>query len=91
VARGLNAKVHHPKGKIARDVCRHFFKIAWENSLKEERKYLPLIEKRIQQGNLSEIIRERVSRKSQRTDLREAIVAVYSSLIKSLIDNQPYF
>ncbi|MEM3699273.1 MAG: glutamate-cysteine ligase family protein [Candidatus Bathyarchaeia archaeon] len=91
IAEGLNAKVSHPKGKTAKQVCEHFFKIALENASKEEKRYLPLIQKRIERGNLSEIIRERVQRKAQKTDLKEAIISIYSSLVKSLMKNQPYF
>ena len=91
IANGLNAKVLHPKGKTAKQICEHFFKIACENASKEEKKYLPLVQKRIEGGNLSEIIKERVQRKAQKTDLKEAIVSVYLSLVKSLMNNQPYF
>ncbi|MGQ9530741.1 MAG: glutamate-cysteine ligase family protein [Candidatus Bathycorpusculaceae bacterium] len=91
IAEGLDAKVLHPKGKTAKQVCEHFFRIAWENALKEEKKYLPLIQKRIEGGSLSEIIREKVQRKAQKTDLEEAIVDVYSNLVKNLMNNQPYF
>ncbi|MEM3695997.1 MAG: glutamate-cysteine ligase family protein [Candidatus Bathyarchaeia archaeon] len=91
IAEGLNVSVLHPKGKTAKRVCEHFFKIAWENASKQEKKYLPLIRKRIESGNLSEIIRERVQRKVQKTDLKEAIVSIYSSLVESLMKNQPYF
>jgi hypothetical protein len=91
IANGLNAKVLHPKGKTAKKVCGHFLKIAWENASKEEKKYLPLIEKRIEDGSLSEIIKEKVKRKAQKTDLKEAILSVYLSLVKSLMNNQPYF
>ncbi|MGQ9507551.1 MAG: glutamate-cysteine ligase family protein [Candidatus Bathycorpusculaceae bacterium] len=90
IAEGLNAKVLHPKGKTAKQVCKQFFKIAWENASKEEKKYLPLIMKRIEGGSLSEIIKERVQRKAQKTGLKEAILNVYSSLMESLMKNQPY-
>jgi hypothetical protein len=66
-------------------------KKAWENASETEKKYLPVVQKRIEEGNLSEIIREKVLRKAQKTNLREAIIDVYSKLMKSLIDNQPYF
>jgi gamma-glutamyl:cysteine ligase YbdK (ATP-grasp superfamily) len=88
---GLDAKVAHPNGHTARQVCQQFLKVAWENATEEEKKYLPIIQKRIEHGNLSEIIRERIRRKTEKTDFREAIINVYSMLIKSLIDNQPYF
>lgn len=88
---GLNAKVLHPHGSTARRVCQYFFRIAWENATEEEKKYLPIIRKRIECGSLSEIIRERILRKAQKTDFREAIIDIYSRLIKNLTDNQPYF
>jgi len=91
LADGLNAKVLHPHGSTARQVCQYFFKIAWENATEEEKKYLPIIQKRIECGSLSEIIRERILRKAQKTDFREAIINIYSRLIKNLTDNQPYF
>jgi hypothetical protein len=91
VVSGLNAKVLHPHGSTARQVCQHFLKIAWENATEEEKKYLPIIQKRIEYGNLSEVIRERIQRKAQKTDFREALISIYSRLIKSLADNQPYF
>jgi gamma-glutamyl:cysteine ligase YbdK (ATP-grasp superfamily) len=91
ITKGSNAKVLHPKGKTAKQVCEYFFKIAWENASKEEKKYLPLIQKRIENGNLSETIKGRVQRKAQKTDLKEAIISVYLSLVKSLMNNQPYF
>jgi hypothetical protein len=34
---------------------------------------------------------ERVEKKAQRTDFKEAVVSVYSRLAESLMDNQPYF
>jgi len=88
---GLDAKVAHPNRQTARQVCQQFLKIAWENATDEEKKYLSIIQKRIECGSLSEIIRERVQRKAQKTDFREAIINIYSRLIKNLTDNQPYF
>jgi len=91
ILEGLKARVLHPFGRSARHVCARFLDIAWENATDEEKKYLPIIKKRVERGNLSEIIRERVLRKAQKTDLHEAIVNMYSTLIKCLVDNQPYF
>ena len=90
VSDGLDAMVLHPSGKTAREVCRHFFKMASENATEDERQYLCLVKKRIEQGNLSELIRERVSRRAQKTDFAEAVRSIYSTLIKCLIDNQPF-
>jgi len=88
---GMGAKISNPRGRIARQVCQHFVRFASENASKEEKKYLPIVQKRIESGSLAEIIREEVGRKAKKTDFREAILNVYSKLIKSLIDNQPYF
>jgi gamma-glutamyl:cysteine ligase YbdK (ATP-grasp superfamily) len=91
IASGLDAKVTHPTGQIARQVCEHFYKVAWENATETEKRYIPIVAKRIERGNLSDIIRKRVQGKAQKTDFKEAVISVYSSLIKSLIENQPYF
>jgi gamma-glutamyl:cysteine ligase YbdK (ATP-grasp superfamily) len=88
---GLKAQTKHPHGRTARQVCRHLLKIAWENASEEERKYLPIVEKRVEHGSLSENIKDHISRRAQKTDLKEAIITVYSKLIKNLIRNEPYF
>lgn len=88
---GLNAKVLHPHGETARQVCQNLLKIAWESANEDEKKYLPIIQKRIERGSLSEIIKERVLRKTQKTDLKEAIISIYSTLINHLANNEPYF
>lgn len=91
VESGLNAEIMHPRWSTARQVCKQFFKIAWENANEEEKKYLPIVQKRIECGNLSEIIQEKVQRKTQKTDFKEALITIYSRLIKNLADNEPYF
>lgn len=91
IKHGLEAKVLHPNGPKARHVCRHFLKIAWENATFEEKEYLPLIEKRVEHGSLSDIIKEKVLVRAQRTDLNEAIIDVYSKLLNSLKANEPFF
>jgi hypothetical protein len=88
---GFDARVQHPRSPTARQVCKSFLRVAGENATEEEEKYLPLIEKRIQHGSLSEVVRERVKSRSQKTDFRDAVVDVYSKLIRSLINNEPYF
>lgn len=87
---GLNAKVSSPHGKTAQQVCQHYLKIANENATADEKKYLPHITKRIEEGNLSDLIRARVRRRSEKTNLHEAIVDVYSTLIKCLSANEPF-
>ncbi len=91
IKEGLIAKVNHAKGQTAREVCKHYLRIAMENASDQEKKYLSIIKKRIENGNLSEIIKEEVKRKAQKTCWKEAIVSVYSRLIKSLLNNEPYF
>jgi hypothetical protein len=88
---GLDAKVLNPHGPKARQVCQYLFDLAWANADKEEKKYLPIVQKRIERGSLSELIRGRISKRAQKTDIKEAILGVYSTLIKCLADNQPYF
>jgi gamma-glutamyl:cysteine ligase YbdK (ATP-grasp superfamily) len=90
VSEGLEGMVLHPAGKTAREVCRYLFKLASENAHEDEKEYLWLIEKRIEGGNLSDLIRERVLQKAQKTDYVEAIRSVYSRLIKCLVDNHPF-
>ncbi|NWG10157.1 hypothetical protein HXY33_00130 [Candidatus Bathyarchaeota archaeon] len=90
IAEGLDARVMHPKGQTARQVCGHFCTVAWKNATEEEKKYIPIIEKRTRHGSLSDIIKKKVQKKAQKTDFKESIVSVYSSLVKSLIRNQPY-
>jgi hypothetical protein len=88
---GLNAKTHHPEGKTARQVCQHFYDLALENAEAAEKKYMWIVKKRIDEGNLSELIRGKILAKSQRTDFMEAVLTVYSALTECLVDNQPYF
>ncbi|MEM2954304.1 MAG: hypothetical protein QXU21_08565, partial [Candidatus Bathyarchaeia archaeon] len=71
-------------------VCNYFYHVAWENATQEEKKYLPNIEKRIQKGNLSDIIKAAVKKKAQKTDFREAIIEVYQKLMKHLKNNEPF-
>ncbi len=52
---------------------------------------MPLVKKRVENGNLSELVRKEIEKKSQRTDFREAVVHAYSKLIRSLLSNQPFF
>jgi gamma-glutamyl:cysteine ligase YbdK (ATP-grasp superfamily) len=87
---GLNAEVSSPHGKTARQVCQYYLRIAMEHATEDEKKYLWLVKKRIEEGSLSELIHERVLRRAQKTSFYQSIIDVYSTLIKCLIDNQPY-
>ncbi len=91
IEKGLDAETRHPLGQTAREVCKHFMRIASANALEEEKRYLSIVEKRIERGSLSEIIRERVTSRAQRTSLKDAVINVYSKLLRSLVANQPYF
>ncbi|MGQ9624656.1 MAG: glutamate-cysteine ligase family protein [Candidatus Bathycorpusculaceae bacterium] len=88
---GLNATVLNPYGSTARHVCLQIFKKAFSYATEGEKKYLPIVLKRIEQGNLSEIIRKRVLEKAKKTGFNEAVINIYSKLIKSLASNKPYF
>jgi glutamate---cysteine ligase / carboxylate-amine ligase len=88
---GLNAAVLNLHGKTARQVCQHYLKLAHEYAEADERGYLWLIKRRIDEGNLSEQIRRAVLKRAEKTSFRQAIVDVYSTLIKCLHNNEPYF
>jgi gamma-glutamyl:cysteine ligase YbdK (ATP-grasp superfamily) len=87
---GLNAKTLNPNGKTAQQVCRHLIKLAIENADNDEKKYLWLVKRRIEEGNLSNIILEKIDRRSRKTSFHEAIMDVYSRLIFCLLNNEPF-
>jgi len=87
---GLDALVQHPKGSTARQVCHYLYKIAEGNASSEEKKYLGIIKRRIEDGNLSDIILKEVTKKVFKTDLKEAFLAVYDSLANCLERNKVY-
>jgi hypothetical protein len=91
VKEGLNAPVSNPNGKTARQICQHYFNLALEYANEDEKRYLWIIKKRLEHGSLSELIRDRVLRRAEKTDFHQAVINVYSTLIKSLSDNEPYF
>jgi gamma-glutamyl:cysteine ligase YbdK (ATP-grasp superfamily) len=88
---GLKAEVLHPSGPTARHVCRKLLKLAFENASEEEKNYIKLLERRIEHGSLSEVIKENVTRRAMKTDFNEAVLDVYSKLQKSLENNDPFF
>ena len=87
---GLDAPVKHPKGSTARQVCTYLYRIAEENASPEEKKYLGIVKRRIAEGNLSDLILKEVTKKTLKTDLREAIFTVYTSLANCLEKNKIY-
>jgi len=91
IKKGLNAEVLNPYAKTAKQVCQSYLDLASEWADSDEKKFLWIIKKRLENGNLSETIRERVLRRAEKTDFHEAVLTVYSTLIKCLTDNEPYF
>jgi gamma-glutamyl:cysteine ligase YbdK (ATP-grasp superfamily) len=91
VKEGLNAEIKHPNGKTAREVSRYFFSLASDYANQSEKKYLWIIKKRIENGNLSDLIQQRVLAKAKKTDLNQAVKEVYQDLANNLSRNQPYF
>jgi gamma-glutamyl:cysteine ligase YbdK (ATP-grasp superfamily) len=85
---GLHVGVSSPHGKTARQVCQHYYNLALEHADKDEKKYLPTVKKRIEEGSLSELIRTSILRRAQKTDFHQAIIDVYSTLIKCLSNNE---
>lgn len=88
---GLNAEVSNPRGKTARQVCKSYLDTAYRYADTDEKSFLWLVEKRLELGSLSEIILDKVSRRAEKAGFHEAIVDVYSTLIKCLCDNEPFF
>lgn len=89
ILNGLDAETEN-EFPTARDVCRYFYGIAYENASEEERIYLPIVKKRIENGNLSEIVSRNVCSRAQKTDLEEAIIGIYSHLAEKLRTNEVY-
>jgi gamma-glutamyl:cysteine ligase YbdK (ATP-grasp superfamily) len=87
---GLDAHVLHPKGSTAKQVCRHLLEIACGSANWEEKKYLPLIKQRIENGNLSQMILRDITKKTRKMDIEEAIFDLYSSLANCLSNNRVY-
>jgi gamma-glutamyl:cysteine ligase YbdK (ATP-grasp superfamily) len=87
---GLHAEVSNQNGKTAKQVCQYYLNLASEYADEDEKKYLWLLQKRIEEGSLSELIRANVLRRAEKTDFHQAIVDVYSTLIKCLSDNEIY-
>ncbi|MDQ1278913.1 MAG: hypothetical protein QG670_173 [Thermoproteota archaeon] len=89
IKNGLNAETENGF-PTARDVCRYLFGIAFENASEEEKKYLPLVNNRIENGSLSEIVSKNVRHRAQKVDFEEAIISVYSKLAENLRMNKVY-
>ena len=59
--------------------------------MRDEKRYLWIIKKEERNGSLSKLIRDRVLRRAEKTDFHQAVINVYSTLIKCLSNNEPYF
>ena len=90
IKKGLDARIMHPKYNTARDMCRYLYRNAYEHALEDEKKYLYIVKKRIEDGSLSEAVSGHVKRRMQHTSLKEAIIDVYSELSESLKKNAVY-
>ena len=87
---GLDAPVRHPWGPTARDVCVRYYRLAEAHASAEEKLYLPLVKTRIEGGNLANRIRRAIERRTQKTDVPDAIVHVYLQLAECLTANRLY-
>ena len=90
IKEGLAIHVSSPLGETARQVCQHYLKLATQYAEGDEKKYLPLVKRRIDGGCLSELIRAKVRQRAEKTIFHEAIVDVYSTLINCLRNNEPF-
>jgi len=88
---GFDAKVGYLGARNARDVCLQFYRTADKNAEDEEKKYLWLVKKRIEKGNLSNLIVKDIKKRAMKTSLEEAILNIYLRLVENLRDNKPYF
>jgi gamma-glutamyl:cysteine ligase YbdK (ATP-grasp superfamily) len=91
IKKGLEARVNHPLGSTARQVCRAMYEIAFRNAEEDEKRFLGLVKRRIEDGSLSELILKEVNRRMQRTSFKEATLSIYSILVHSLEENRPWF
>jgi glutamate---cysteine ligase / carboxylate-amine ligase len=88
---GLKAKTSSQNGKTARQVCQYYLNLAQKHADEDEKIYLGIVKRRLNEGSLSEVLRARVLARAAKTSFREAIPYVYSTLIRCLRDNEPYF
>ena len=85
---GLNAEVSSPHGKTARQVCQHYLKLAMEHADEDEKKYLWLVKKRIEEGSLSELIRANVLRRARKQiSIKQSLMFIQRLLSASPIIN----
>ncbi len=88
---GLKARVLHQHGPTAKHVCRMLLQIARNHATTEEKQYLLSVRRRIDEGNLADLIRRDIEKKAQKTTMHEAILTIYTRLIQHLLRNEMYF
>ena len=91
IREGLMARVHHPWGPTAKQVCRALLQIAENNATSEEKRYLPYVRRRIDEGSLSNALQRDIEKKACKTSMSEAILTIYTRLIQHLQRNEMYF
>jgi gamma-glutamyl:cysteine ligase YbdK (ATP-grasp superfamily) len=91
IEQGLDAKVHHPYGPTARDVCSYYLRIASENASPEEAAYLSHIKARIEEGSLATLIRRDLQHCGKNMAWEDAITHIYQKLVTCLARNHTYF
>lgn len=79
-----------PEGRAARDVLLGLFDAAETATPRGEREYLPLVARRLKEGNLSEQIRRQVENVPE-GERQQAIRTLYGHLADNLAHNRPYF
>ncbi len=90
VANGLRAKVSHPNASTARDVCFGFLETAEAAGTAEERGYLDIVERRIREGSLADLILRDLLGSVGIRNFDNAVFEIYTRLAKCLHDNIPY-
>jgi gamma-glutamyl:cysteine ligase YbdK (ATP-grasp superfamily) len=88
---GLKARVLHQHGPTAKHVCRMLLHIATNHATREEKQYLSSVKRRIEEGNLADLLRRDIEKKAQKTTMHEAILTIYARLIQNLQRNEMYF
>ena len=90
VGNGLSAEVSYPNASTARDACFIFLETAKTVATAEEKGYLSIVEHRIRDGSLADLILRDIAGSAGVQNFNEAVLEVYMRLAKCLRDNVPY-
>ncbi len=90
VANGLCAKVSFPNASTARDVCFEFLETARAAATAEEKDYLGIVEHRIAEGSLADLILRDLVGSAGVRNFDNAVLEIYTRLTNCLRDNVPY-